>query len=205
VWRATTLMVVLGLGAAAPATARPPLVDSDPVAIAVTRAVEYWHGTPCAGAVTLVSGVSVEAPSSGENVPHFPIRPAAMWASWWTPAGVNSFTAPATTFTSCVLHVNRAVWPDWFADDRNFAAFCKEILHEYGHFEGYPDKGALAGTIEYELPDPVRLPLCERYRLVYGRRTFIGRLTAAGRPHRRSSRANRQVRQPHRRSRGLRG
>jgi hypothetical protein len=184
VWRAATLIAVLGLGAATPATARRPLVDSDPVAIAVARAVEYWHGTPCAGAVTLVSGVSVEAPLSGENVTHFPIRPAAMWASWLSTAGINSFLAPATSFTSCVLHVNREVWPDWLADDRDFAAFCKEILHEYGHFEGYPDVGALAGTIEYELPDPVRVPLCERYRLVYGHRTFIGRLTAASRPHR---------------------
>lgn len=182
-------MMLFWLGVAAPASGRPRRVDSDPVAIAIARAVEYWHGTPCAGEVTIVSAAGAEAPPSGENVRHLPITPAAMWASWLTPGGINSFTAPAATFTSCVVHVNRTVWPDWLKDDQRFTSFCKEMLHEYGHFEGHPDIGAAFGTIEYELPVLERVPLCERFRLVYGNHTFIGRLDRvrqAPRRHRRS-------------------
>jgi hypothetical protein len=54
------------------------------------------------------------------------------------------------------------------------------MLHEYGHFEGYTDSGAAPGTIEYERPDLARVPLCERFRLVYGHRVFSGHAARAG-------------------------
>ncbi len=171
----SSLLIALALPAVA--VGRAPIVDSDPVAEAVTRAVEYWRGTPCAGQVTVVSNPSSEAPPAGVNAPS-PAGPrAAMWATWLTQAGVNEFYAagqkiPPAMFTDCVVHIDSSVWPSWQADDRDFAAFCKEMLHEYGHFEGFPDAGATVGTIEYERPDLARVPLCERYRLIYGHRVY---------------------------------
>lgn len=147
--------------------------DSDPVTEAATRAVAFWDGTPCGGAVTVLGGPAGEAPPAGENDGDAGLgQRAAMWATWMTPSGANQFVTPPTVFSDCVIHVNLAVWPSWRADDREFAAFCKEMLHEYGHFEGYPDVGAIPDTIEYEQPVLAHVPLCERYRLVFGHELY---------------------------------
>jgi hypothetical protein len=164
------LLIVLALPAHA--AARGALVDSDPVSEAVARAVAYWAGTPCGGSVLVVSGSSSEAPLAGVNVPSPGGPRAAMWSTWSSPAGANEFTAPSATFSDCVVHINLGVWPSWRADDADFPAFCKEMLHEYGHFEGHPDVGAPPDTIEYERPDLAHVPLCESYRLIYGHHVY---------------------------------
>jgi len=163
---------IVVLVAALPAAARAPIVDSDPVTEAVVRAVAFWSGTPCGGAVTVTAGAGDEAPPAGVNAPSPGGPRAAMWATWMTPVGVNQFSAPPSSFTDCVVHINSSIWPDWQADDRQFAGFCKEMLHEYGHFEGFPDAGAAPGTIQYERPDLAHVPICERYRLVYGHTVY---------------------------------
>jgi hypothetical protein len=157
-------------------------IFSDPVAEAVGRAVEYWGGTPCGGTVDVVTAVNSEAPTAGQNAPGAPGHVAAMWATWLTPGGPNLFTEPASSFGECVVHVNRGIWPSTQAEDANFGAFCKEMLHEYGHFDGHPDVGAAAFTIEYERPDLAHVPLCERYRLYYGHRLY-SRPAAKAEPH----------------------
>jgi len=171
------VLLALLAGARAQARARPPAV-SDPVAEAVRRAVAYWHGTPCAGQVLVVSATAGEAPPAGQNVPGLGTHAAAMWATFRAPvpggAAADANTAPPSSYRECVVHVNTATWPNWRSEDTNFASFCKEMLHEYGHFEGYSDAGARAGTIQYERPDLARVPLCERFRLVYGHKLFTG-------------------------------
>jgi hypothetical protein len=168
------LALLIGLLLSAAAAAREPVVDSNPIAEAVKRAVAYWRGTPCRGHVAVVPGADAEAPAAGANAPGGRGRKAAMWASWLTPIGVNKLSRSPAVFSDCVVHVNRSVWPSWQAEDRNFAAFCKEMLHEYGHFEGFPDAGAVRGTIQYERPDLAHVPICEHYRLVHGRRIYAG-------------------------------
>jgi len=165
---------LLSLAAVPAASSARVLASSDPTTEAVRRAAEYWGATPCAGAVAVVAGTPGEAPPSGANIPGAASLPAAMWTSWQTPAGANSFKVPPAAFTACVVHVNRAVWPSWRADDREFAAYCKQMVHEYGHLEGHPDVGAAAGTVEYEQPVLAHVPVCERYRLVYGHTVFTG-------------------------------
>jgi hypothetical protein len=150
-------------------------VYSEPIAEAVWRAVVYWGGTPCGGIVSVTYGPDGEAPAAGANAPGAPGHVAAMWADWSTPGGGrNDFVQPPTTFTECTVHVNRSIWPSRQAEDSNFPAFCKEMLHEYGHFEGFPDVGQTLGTVEYERPDLAHVPLCERYRLQFGLRLFAG-------------------------------
>ena len=156
-------------------------LPSDPVAQAVHRAVEFWGSSPCGGSVGIVGGTPEEAPQSGENAKGERVRPAAMWASWTAPTGINSFSSPPQTFGACVVHINLRVWPDWLTDDANFRAFCKEMVHEYGHLEGHPDEGALIGTVEYEQPEYAQVPICERFRLVYGTRVFARPVPPAGR------------------------
>jgi hypothetical protein len=201
--RIALLALVLVLATAPAAMAHTPFVDSDPITEAVKRAIVYWHGTPCAGQVTITAGFSTEAPPAGANAPT-PNPRAAMWATWQTPIGPNSFLAPPSTFTDCAVHIDISsrYWPSWHADDEDFPAFCKGILHEYGHFEGYPDVGASAGTIEYERPDLAHVPLCERYRLVFGRETYTGGTPKRARTHRpkRSSHAGHRPGRGRRRS-----
>jgi hypothetical protein len=144
--------------------------------------------------VTVVSGFSSEAPPAGVNVPSPGGSLAAMWATWSSPAGANEFVDPPTTFSDCVVHIDLGVWPSWRADDADFPAFCKEMLHEYGHFEGHPDAGAMPDTIEYERPDLASVPLCESYRLVYGHHVY---LPAA--PRTRGHRLKHRHRRAHRR------
>lgn len=160
----TLVVVVVALGAA-----QAPARDSDPVSEATARAVEFWGGTPCGGDVAVVAGPLDEAPPAGENdgAATAELR-AAMWATWQSPAGANEFLAPAATFSNCTVHVSPAVWPTWRSDDEEFAAFCKEMLHEYGHFEGHPDVGAIPYTIEYEQPVLAHAQVCESFHLVYG-------------------------------------
>ncbi len=175
--RVAALSLLVALALPATAVARAPIVDSNPVAEAVARAVRYWGGTPCDGSVAVMASPSSEAPAAGMNAPSPAGDLAAMWSTWLTPDGANQFDAagqpiPPATFTECVVHINSSVWPSWRVDDGNFADFCKDMLHEYGHFEGYPDVGAVPNTIQYERPDLARVPLCERYRLVYGHRIY---------------------------------
>lgn len=180
-WVAIAYAAVPGLVLAAHlparAGARVPIVDSDPVTQAVARAIEYWGAAPCAGQVLIVSGAPAEAHAAGLNWHGRANEAAAMWATWDTPDGVNSFNALPASFTDCVVHLNGGVWPTWVADDRRFPVFCKQIVHEYGHLEGHPDVGAALGSVEYERPDLARVPACERYRLVYGHRTYEARPT----------------------------
>ncbi|HTW41873.1 MAG TPA: hypothetical protein VMD79_06135 [Solirubrobacteraceae bacterium] len=187
-------LIALGV-LAHPAVAHGAIIDSDPVAEAVTRAVEYWGGTPCAGSVTVVAGPDGEAPPAGANAPSPRGTVAAMWATWTTPEGANQFFAPSNqpippaTFSDCVVHINSNIWPTWQADDRGFAGFCKEMLHEYGHFEGYPDTGAAPDTIEYERPDLAHIPICESYRLIYGHHVYTPSPRTRGRRRNRRPRS----------------
>ncbi len=171
--------------------ARAAASSSDPVKVAARRAAAFWSGVPCDGEVAVVGGSALEAPISGANTIG-PARPAAMWATWLRPAGETPLALAGSpdaidpaTFTDCVVHINLSVWPSWKVEDRHFAAFCKEMLHEFGHFDGESDVGQPRGTIEYERPDLAREPVCERYRLRFGPRVY------AGRARRRSRRSHR--------------
>jgi hypothetical protein len=169
------LLVTATFPAGAGAVAHARITDSDPVTEAVERAVEYWGATPCGAQVAIVSGMRSEAPSAGINSDGSPGEVAAMWSTWLTPAGANLFADPPASFSDCTVHINSSVWPNWRADDANFPEFCKEMGHEYGHLEGYPDAGAAPGTGEYEQPALARVRLCERYRLVYGHEIYTPR------------------------------
>jgi hypothetical protein len=145
---------------------------SEPLGEAIARAVEYWEGTPCGGTVGVIMAPAAEAPEAGANAPGAPTRFAAMWATWTSPTGFNMFTSEPSTFSECVVHINSGVWPSIRSEDAQFPAFCKEILHEYGHFEGYPDWDQQPGTVEYERPDLAHVALCENYVLRYGEKIY---------------------------------
>jgi hypothetical protein len=166
-------IVLLALATPMTASARPREANSNPLHEAVVRAVAYWGNIPCDGGVAVTAAPGTEAPTSGRNI-GAPLGPAAMWATWDTRVGVNNLEQPPSTLRNCAVHINRDRWRSRRQEDARFPTFCKEMVHEYGHFEGRSDAGARPGTVEYERPDLARVPLCERYRLVYGHTIFKG-------------------------------
>lgn len=152
--------------------------NSNPVAAAVARAVRYWGETPCGGHVSVVMGSSAEAPPAGMNSQGARDEVASMWSTWMTP-GEGGYEPGPRSYTECEVHIDSAVWPNWQADDEDFPVFCKQMVHEYGHFEGYPDRGASRGTVQYERPDMARVPPCERYRLLFDGRVYTQRSVIA--------------------------
>lgn len=149
-------LAVVSLAGPALAAAHAQRPTTNPVALATTIAERYWHNVPCHGAVPIVGA-----------------DPVVVGASMWT--YIVSTPAEETALPSCPIYVNRQVWPNWFVDDVNFEQFCKDMVHEYGHLEGYPDEGAKPGTVESESPELATVPVCERYRIVYGRHVFVPR------------------------------
>jgi hypothetical protein len=162
--------------AAAPARDAPK--DSNPVVEATARAQAYWHTVPC-GQVPIVAAPEIPAGAPAD---------VAMWTNL-----VSAFESPP----SCPIYVNAKMWPSWRIDDEHFELFCKLMVHEYGHLEGYADANATPGTVEYIDPAQAVVPLCEQFRLVYfeaGRtRVFASastvvqtRVGPAAAPHRRT-------------------
>jgi len=97
-----------------------------------------------------------------------------------------------------VIHINTGVWPTWAAADSRFPALCREMVHEYGHLEGYPDVGARRGSVEYERPDLADVPVCESYRLVLGSHGYTAPPPGGRSPRRPARRAGRPSGHPHR-------
>jgi hypothetical protein len=146
---AAAAFAALALLVPARVRAEAPPPTSDPVLEATQRAAEHWDGAPCRQVPT-VSTTDVPAGS-----PPF----AAMW----------TYVVEGPPPASCPIYINARVWTSWRTEDENFEAFCKLMVHEYGHLRGYPDQGARPGTVEYQDPTPARVPECERFRLYYGR------------------------------------
>lgn len=161
------LLILLLLPASAQAHDHRPEPDTNPLIEAVERAETYWGNAPCNGNIRVMSGP--EAPPRVQMDDPLPgSYPAWEWVNFDSPRGEDALSAPPSTYTDCVVHLNPEWWPDWLADDRAFDIFCQLMVHEIGHLEGYPDAGAMPGTIQYINPLSAPLvPECQSYRLVY--------------------------------------
>lgn len=144
--------------------ARGRIPDTNPVALALQRAEQYWGNIPCQGQINVVSS----KPEGTYEVPIPASEEIAMWADFETPAGPDNFTAPSSAFMHCVVHVNPSIFPNWEEDDEHFTMLCQLMTHEIGHFEGYPDANAKPRTIQSPaaMTAPI-VPECRYARLFY--------------------------------------
>lgn len=148
---------------------------TNPVILAVGLAERYWHATPCAGKIAVMSGVEPPANSFAAGPSTGGLRSGAliagMWATWVTTA--------TGEYTACTVTVNRAEWATWSLDDSAFRWFCDEMTHEIGHFLGHEDEGQTnRASIEYPLVEPGSpnynsVPECRNVVLHYGGITWI--------------------------------
>jgi hypothetical protein len=144
---------VVFLALAAPSPPRAPRHPeyTNPIQLALDRAYTFWGNKPC----PTITATGAEAPDPSYG----------MW--------VTFLATPEQHPAVCPIYINRTLWPTWEADDQNFVNFCKEMVHEVGHFEGFPDEGAQPGTVQYVDSELAHIPICEQRTRLYLGHTWV--------------------------------
>lgn len=132
----------------------------NPLALAQRAAEQFWGNAPCAGRITVqwqqdsppaaIAGTEVEA-----------------WVNFQTPGGALDFAAPPSSYSQCTVYVSQIVWPSYASTVQAYPQFCQMMVHEYGHFEGYPDSTTAypPSDIRYPVLTEANLPVVCRYEL----------------------------------------
>jgi hypothetical protein len=144
--------------AAAPKSPQPP--TTNPVALALKLAEQYWHGAPACGTPTIRTS-SAQLPSSA-------------YESTTSPEPKSSVVEMWTETQKCTITINASLWPGWHQDDEFFQWFCDAMTHEVGHLFGHPDSGQTnPASIAYPFlssasPNFNSVPECQAVTLQYG-------------------------------------
>jgi hypothetical protein len=133
---------------------------TDPVALAVRLAEQYWHGVPACGAPTIVTSPDQLPDSDYETVT--------------SPEPADSVVEMWTEVQDCTITINASLWPGWRQDDESFQWFCDAMTHEVGHLFGHLDAGQTnPASIVYPFLDATSpnfssVPECRAVTLQYG-------------------------------------
>ena len=60
------------------------------------------------------------------------------WVTFDTPSGANDPSAPASSYTNCIIALARWRWPTAASMRQDWDVFCATIVHEVGHLLGRP-------------------------------------------------------------------
>jgi hypothetical protein len=156
-----TLSAALLLPGSATAAPKPPLrPTTNPVALALTLAERYWHGTPACGTPTILTSTHQLSSSAYESTT--------------SPEPKSSVVEMWTETQKCTITINTSLWPGWHQDDEFFQWFCDAMTHEVGHLFGHPDSGqANPASITYPFlssasPNFDSVSECQAVTLQYG-------------------------------------
>lgn len=144
--------------AVAPTPTRDP--STNPVALALTLAERYWHGTPACGKPVILTS------------PHQ--LPNAAYERVTSPEPTDSVVEMWTEVQRCTITINASLWGSWQVDDDSFQWFCDAMTHEVGHLFGHLDSGQTNSLlITYPFlsessPNFNSVPECRRVTLHYG-------------------------------------
>jgi hypothetical protein len=100
---------------------------TNPVALSVTLAEQYWHGVPACGTPAIVMS------------PHQ--LPNSAYEATTGPEPANSVVEMWTEVQKCTITINASIWGSWHEDDESFQWFCDSMTHEVGHLFGHLDGG----------------------------------------------------------------
>lgn len=156
---ATALLLPASAGAHSGPSHNP---TTDPVALSLKLADQYWHGTPACGAPTIATSTHQLPNSTYETVT--------------SPEPANSVVEMWTEVQKCTITINASLWGSWHQDDESFQWFCDAMTHEVGHLFGHPDSGQTnPSSITYPFlsstsPNFNSVPECENVALQYGPR-----------------------------------
>src|ERR1700728_3055237 len=154
----TTLFLPASSLAAAPKS--PPRPTTNPVALSLKLAEQYWHGAPACGTPTILTS-SAQLPSSA-------------YESTTSPEPKSSVVEMWTETQKCTITINTSLWPSWHQDDEYFQWFCDAMTHEVGHLFGHLDSGQTdPSSITYPFlnsgsPNFGSVPECKNVALRYG-------------------------------------
>jgi hypothetical protein len=144
------------------AQARKPASRSttNPVAMALKLAEEYWGGEPACGTPRVVTSAHQLANSDYEQTS--------------SPEPANSVVEMWTEVQACTITINVSLWRSWREDDQFFQWFCDSMTHEVGHLFGHLDSGQTnSSSITYPFldgrsPNFNSVPQCRSVALRYG-------------------------------------
>jgi hypothetical protein len=154
------LATLLLLPASAGAHNGRPRPTTDPVALSLKLAEQYWHGAPACGNPVVLTSPHQLPNSDYENVTS--AEPATSVVEMWTEV------------QKCTITINASLWGSWHQDDESFQWFCDAMTHEVGHLFGHPDSGQTnPSSITYPFlsaasPNFNSVPECRAVTLQYG-------------------------------------
>ncbi len=123
---ATTLLLPASAGAHSGPSHNP---TTNPVALSLKLAEQYWHGVPACGIPRIVTSARQLPNSNYETVT--------------SPEPANSVVEMWTEVQKCTITINASLWGSWHQDDEFFQWFCDAMTHEVGHLFGHLDSGQM--------------------------------------------------------------
>ena len=123
---ATTLLLPVSAGAQSGPSHNP---TTNPVALSLKLAEQYWHGVPACGTPRIVTSAHQLPNSNYETVT--------------SPEPANSVVEMWTEVQKCTITINASLWGSWHQDDEFFQWFCDAMTHEVGHLFGHLDSGQM--------------------------------------------------------------
>jgi hypothetical protein len=134
--------------------------STNPVALSLKLAEQYWHGAPACGTPAIVTS------------PHQ--LPNSDYESVTSPEPADSVVEMWTEVQKCTITINASIWGSWHQDDESFQWFCDAMTHEVGHLFGQLDGGQTnPSLITYPFLDEASpnfnsVPECRAITLHYG-------------------------------------